>query len=588
MNLKFNFNRKEITSEEIASKMNFREVLSNYKILTKPFYKTAWFATTVGIVTIGITSLLILNSSEVNDKNIHPKSVETIDKNSTHYKEDSPCITPPQKDADLAFEVYHVNNDTGGTILHPSGSELKIPAGVFVQNGEKVTGDVEIRYREFRDQADFVVAGIPMTYDSAGTQYHFESAGMIEIRAFKNDQPVELDGEIEVTMKSDYSDPKYNLYALNEDKKNWECIGKDKVSPVNSETNPTNDNSLNFSNTSKQIQNVEKKIEEVKKEIVQIKSTVPEEPKKRNLKNYSLTLDVLADEFPELSVFKNQKFEVDAMTKGFDPKIYDTEWEDIKIQKDSKTGNYKMVLTKNYRDKSFVIYPIYEGNEYIKKKEDFDDAMLVYNAKLDSRLKEEKKLEKELKELRAKTHQRSKELSDEWEGKRKPTYEEVGEPRDESVDPMYVSTSTKTYSNMRLVSGVLNDGAYKYDRKFKVPSLGVFNCDHAVSLPIAKKGKKHVLKFLNKMGEAILLSKIFLIERVRNVMFTYVGEDMQKVKINSDDENMMIGICSNGDIAVFNRTDFTFLDLKQDILELKFQVLDDVKTSDELRKIIQS
>ncbi len=587
MNLKFNFNRKEITSEEITSKMNFREVLSNYKILTKPFYKTTWFATTVGVVAIGISSILIMNASNVNDKNNNPNSAKAIDKTST-YKEDSPCITPPQKNADIPMEVYKINNETGGTIIHPSGSELKIPAGVFEQNGKKVIGEVEIHYREFRDQADFILSGIPMTYDSAGTQYHFESAGMLEIRAFQNNHPVELNGEIDVTLKSDYADTKYNLYALNEEKKNWECIGKDKVTAATEPENKSDDNTVDFTQVKKDIKTTETRLADVKKEITEIKASVPVEPIKRNPKNYSLTLDVLAEEFPELTVFSTQKFEVDALTKGFDPKYFDTEWEDIKIQKDAKSGKYKMILTKNYRDKSFVIYPVYEGKNYQNKKEDFDDAMMVYNSKLQDRLKTEQELTKHLEVLRANTHKRSKEIAQEWEGKRKPQYTEAAEPRDESVDPMYYSRSDKTYESSRIVAGVLAQGAFKYDRKFSVPSMGVFNCDHAVSLPIAKKGKKHALKFLNKLGEALLLGKIFVIEKVRNVMFTYTGEEMKKIRINQDDETMIVGICADGKIAVFNRTDFSFLDLKQDALELKFQVLDKVKNPEELRAIIQS
>lgn len=51
---------------------------------------------------------------------------------------------------------------------------------------------VKITYREFADPIDFFVSGIPMEYDSAGRKYNFESSGMCEINAYKDDIAVLL------------------------------------------------------------------------------------------------------------------------------------------------------------------------------------------------------------------------------------------------------------------------------------------------------------------------------------------------------------------------------------------------------------
>ncbi|HRD40305.1 MAG TPA: hypothetical protein PLC65_16880, partial [Bacteroidia bacterium] len=72
-------------------------------------------------------------------------------------------------------------------------SKIKVPQNAFVNKaGPDIIGDVEIQYREMHDQADIIASGIPMTYDSAGTKYHFESAGMFDIKASQNGEQVFL------------------------------------------------------------------------------------------------------------------------------------------------------------------------------------------------------------------------------------------------------------------------------------------------------------------------------------------------------------------------------------------------------------
>ena len=90
---------------------------------------------------------------------------------------------------------------------------------------------IDIRFTEYKDVADQIISGIPMTYDSAGTKYMFSSAGMVEIRGFMGDSAVNLNPEkpIEIEMKSDYSSTEYNFYCLDEKKKKWDYLGKDSV-----------------------------------------------------------------------------------------------------------------------------------------------------------------------------------------------------------------------------------------------------------------------------------------------------------------------------------------------------------------------
>jgi len=585
MSYNYNFNRKEMSAEEIASRMDFGEVLSNYKIVTKPFYKTGWFATTMTVAVAGAVALILITSSPKEETNSKPKTA-TNEKTIT-YKEDSPCVNPPQKNADIPFSTYQIENSTGGTFTHPSGSEINIPANSFYADGKPVEGKVEIRYREFRDQADFILSGIPMTYDSAGKQYHFESAGMLEIRAFKNNQPVEFKGEVAVNFVSDYNDPKYNFYQLNEKDKNWECLGKDEVLPEEN----NKDLEKNIANSdkkliAKEIVKKEEKLAEVKQEIKILETEKPEEPAKRNKQNYSFTLDVLAEEFPELSSFSTTRFEVNPTDKTFNNKFFQSEWDDIKLEENAKTGDLTMVLSKGGVNKKIGIFPVYEGADYQVQKEKFDKEFKNYSTQLDTRLKEEKQLEKELAELRANSKKKSHELTEQWSENKK--YSTTMMPEDGSHDEIVGKTDQAKYNNLRAVSGVINSGEFKYDRSLKLPSMGIFNCDHAVTKPIVAKGKKHRFQFRNKDGISLGMMLIYVLEKKRNVMFTYQPSDFESIRMSDDRENVIVGITQNGEIAVAVEADLKVLNWEDKVLDVNMRVFDNIKDPAELKKILNS
>ena len=123
-------------------------------------------------------------------------------------------VKPPLKNVNVNFENYLVDANQKTILKYQTGSIIKIPNDAFVdKNGKPVFGKVIIKYREFHDPADFFVSGIPMTYDSAGVQYHFESAGMLEILAFQKGKPVFVDPakKIVIEMVSSQGDDKYNI-----------------------------------------------------------------------------------------------------------------------------------------------------------------------------------------------------------------------------------------------------------------------------------------------------------------------------------------------------------------------------------------
>lgn len=69
------------------------------------------------------------------------------------------------EDYQISPTTKQVNNEIGAELHYESGAVLKIPANaVTFKDGSTVKGDYEISYREFRNQADIIFSGIPMTY----------------------------------------------------------------------------------------------------------------------------------------------------------------------------------------------------------------------------------------------------------------------------------------------------------------------------------------------------------------------------------------------------------------------------------------
>lgn len=128
-------------------------------------------------------------------------------------------INPPLQNADVPMEEMELSNDEEVQIVMESGSFIDIPEDAFVdENGTLIEGKVKLEYREFNDPSEFLVSGIPMSLggDEEGIEI-FESAGMVEINATANGEPVYPNEEnpILIGMGSNV-DGNYPLYKFEE------------------------------------------------------------------------------------------------------------------------------------------------------------------------------------------------------------------------------------------------------------------------------------------------------------------------------------------------------------------------------------
>lgn len=525
MKRKVNINRPEISSAEIAKRKNFDSVLKQTtSVGAKPLMKKPWFLSSVVAVTIAIvTTVVLMNQNKKANQSIAEKHEQISDSDSlallAFYKEEEakPCISPPIKGLNVHYTTYKVIAEKGATLDYKTGSKISIPKNAFTdENGNLLKGEVELRYREFHDAVDFFVSGIPMTYDSAGVKYQFESAGMVEVLAYQNGKQVNMapKKEIAIEMASDYKGTEYNFYKLDTVANNWSCLGKDKVVAIPAPANSSLSDQpgiVKVQETPEYKTLESKKVEAKKEKEIQMAAlpkpiAEPAKPAQVKKGKFTFNLDVDAKEFPELSVYKGLLFEVGDENTNFNKSMYDITWDEASIKDGTKTGeNYKLTLKKGLQKYDIIVYPVFEGKNYETAMKTYQEKFSKYKLTLDKRIADEKKAE-EVYQAKVAEYQR----------------------KQEELKKVYAEKAAAAYKQMETTQKVM--------RAFTVNSFGVYNCDNPSAYP---KGVLCTANIKNDLNKNLICYDVYLVDGQRNALFTYSRNPVTNFSFNPKSKNML-------------------------------------------------
>ena len=127
-------------------------------------------------------------------------------------------IPPFGKSTPFICETFEA--EKGIEFHQPTGTHIVIPANALVdENGNTVTGKVTLKFREFQNAREIFLSGIPMQLKEDRSNY-FSSAGMMELRVFKEDKPLQIakDKKVEVELASAIQPTDdYKLYQFKND-----------------------------------------------------------------------------------------------------------------------------------------------------------------------------------------------------------------------------------------------------------------------------------------------------------------------------------------------------------------------------------
>jgi hypothetical protein len=302
---------------------------------------------------------------------------KNIEKGNTNAAQLLSAIKPPMPAINVPYETFTYDAEIGDTMFTQNGSIIIFPKNaVLNNNGEIVKGKVEVRTREFNDPLDYYMAGIPMTYDSAGVKYNFVSSGMIDIKAYSNNELLKVNpnAKPQLNLVSTNNEKNTNLYILDTTTGQWINKGKDEVNDLAE----SNKQSTPIKTTLVQRKPIESK-SVLMDEILALEGEAilkPLPPQKASGKNPTLEILIDPRSFKELLAYNNLKFEVlnsDAEKVEEDSK---TEWEDVELLR-SNDGSAKYIakFSKGSKVVQYQVKPVLEGKDY-------DAAVNVYDEKI--------------------------------------------------------------------------------------------------------------------------------------------------------------------------------------------------------------
>jgi hypothetical protein len=403
---------------------------------------------------------------------------------------------------------------------------------------------VVISYREFRDQADFFLSGIPMQYDSAGHTYQFESAGMMEISGSIDGKEVFLrkDKTVNVEFASKNSGSQFNLYKFDTLAGNWNYIGKDNVM-LSPEQKNDSASLVNQALTTKG--RMCSFIPEMQKPIEPLKPLHADKHKNR------FTVAIDPKEFPEMKNYMNMIFEVDETNQKFNRGWYKVDWESIVLSNGNGLNKYKIALKKSDEVVMLDVYPVFDDKNY-------DNAMADYKVKMDAYQKNLAQYNQMIEQRKA----AEKGIFDNGNSIVKP------------VDGGFMYYTKPTPEDERKSEEVM--------RTFTISGFGVYNMDMLAALP---SGRIVDLTVNGNDGKIFTdFATMYHVDRQKNSLFTYHNQNpMTGFHYNPKSSNLVWAV-KGGKLFYADNSEFTKLSSASN-LSINLKPVDkEFKSADEMKQ----
>ncbi|MBL4624306.1 MAG: hypothetical protein JKY42_04100 [Flavobacteriales bacterium] len=451
-------------------------------------------------------------------------------------------VQRPFPEIAITYEVFEIIASVDEEITTAEGSVIVIPKNCLVnKEGQPIVSKVQLKYQEFRDMIDVFLSGIPMTYDSAGQQFHFQSAGMFELFAEQNGAEVFVrkGKSIQVYFASDYIGDQFNIYHYLPEENNWNFMYKDI--PVELPDS------------------VEDKVDFVVEEVDEIDSSDYTyelyqiiEPQSFTKNLFKIKLDIIKEEFPEIYPYKNVKFQV-IDDQGFDPELAKLEW-DLVVVKRVDGNQYLLHFERGKQVEEFYCIPVFD-------KEDYESAMNVFN--------------QQVKEAQL--------VPDDNKQKRKALRDQLRSNKQSQ------RTTLQTYKDRKKYGSEARATQVRISRMFTIQSFGIYNSDCPKSLPqgVLLTAKLHDKK--EKVDTVYLEhNNVFLVEKDQNALYTYYS--INQFAFNPTEKTMMWTVTKNNQLAIYSYPEFSELSVVGKGEEYAFQMeIIDVKFSSEkeIRKYLE-
>ena len=523
--------KNKISDEKALKYKDFNKVLSKYNRLRRPFYRSPKFLSMVAVSTIVIMLVFM-----VDEKKAYSNGSYT-----TTYH--SPIGIPVEHELiELTIE-----KDKPTQVITNGGTLINIPENTLVDSaGNLVTGKVDLKYRDFLDQKEVFLSGIPMNYDSNGVNMNFKSGGMFEMLAYQDENPLFIadDKKVKVDLASMQVEDDYNIYYLSPEKKKWVYKNRDKDGFTKEEIAKVEE-SLKGHPKNLNKQNLKAEKDKLNDSLKNIHQQAPAAPIKLDVNKHSFDIKADFNEFPILNAFKKVKFQVSENDKNFHPKYAEHQWYDVNIEKAKIQNEYTVCFSDYVKSVCFDVVPVFEGENIEKAKAMHEALYNNFLANVDSLEEYQKELRKQLaKEAEELAEMERLALIKERELKRQE------EERQKQLQEM-AEVNKKIY------------------REFEINKFGIWNSDKPELLP---NEQKTMPRFVDNQQEAIDVNMAYLVMLDKNNVVKLSTSDLaQGLPYNPGEnytlwtlipEKNAVGIVSNKQFQNINKQPATTFNLE--------------------------
>ncbi len=588
-NYNINLNPKPLSDSQIAKHKDFGallEQLPGQSPAPKPAGPRGlyYIAGAVAAALIGVVMYFSL-------------AVEAPGMTTEEFLASQPYVNPPFENIQKTFVSKTINADQGGVYEHENGSRVVIPPAAFVdETGAAVSGEVDIKYREFHDYIDFFLSGIPMEYDSAGQRYYLESAGMLEVYAEQDGKrlgiapdkklDVELISEIRVPANNRAAIPSFNIYQLDQEKRNWVYEGKDQIEAIPDESlifdpdgNPVPPEDIEYRIALADIDSKERR------ELATIESSLPRpqtpvRPVKANGSDFSFNFDFSGDEYLvgrdadnlERSVqeeqqalnqlrqqYNNTIWQVAPGNTDFNEALVSQiEWEDMQLRP-INNRDYELTLIDGDNQVKVVVNPVLMGDDYQAALDEFNTQMAAYEVEMaarEERLKDQKQL-----------------LADRIASERamieKEYQDKIASYRERGLD----KEATVLMVNQKIIN------------RFQVSSLGIWNCDRPLP-PFVYNLKGLLVE--NQSKQHYQDNTAFLVDRNKNTFCRFYNSSKADVRFDGTSDNLMWIVNDKNQLAVYRPEQFKEIEKREGDYTFIMDLIDQkIESEEDLREILQ-
>lgn len=491
-----------------------------------------------------------------------------------------PFVDPPLSAADMPFLEYRINAEKADTIVYPSGSVICFPANSVVDDlGKPVKGIVNINYREFSDPLDFFVSGIPMLYDSAGIKYNFESSGMCEIKAFKDNKALFVNKHAKpvINFASGNKSLLHNVYFLDTANRKWEYTGKDIVTELRK--NDHSKQPVVAGNTAEY-------------DGMPVK---PVKPVKASGDNHAFSIEIDPGSFEELYAYDRLKFEVVDLST-YKPSDADEHWSNVQLAHTSTEGIYTVTFSNTRRQVTYTVKPVLEGADYDAAMKTFNEKKIAYEQARKNRLALEQ-VETDSITARNKAFVEKFNRDKEWNDiankliiARNKKMKELKQQKMAELEKANAMNKQAAETQMALIE--MFEKRYPSDqgktsmifRSFAVSGFGVWNCDHP---EIPNEEIPLFAKFTDSLNNSVGFSSIAVVYKGFNGITQFPS---QQIRVIPGKENMIWSILGQR-FFYFSYKDFVNAGIAGNTKSFVFRMRQsgkDISSYKEIRELVES